>query len=201
MSWFNAQVQLDLPATRLTDDLADQMLKELQDFHPSLSAADGLTTARLSLLAENLPQASRIAIAVLEQAAAGIGHPAGAVAVTVMTEQEFTAREGWNDSPEAAQAQQMIPLKEAAEMLQISRQAVAKRLELPVDHPDHLQGQQDGSRRWFVSRSDVRRAALRRSGSTSTEGAATSTNGDIPSEVTGSASRHSTTPAPGQAAS
>jgi hypothetical protein len=171
MSWFNAQVQLDLPATRLTDDLADQLLSELQDFHPSLSAADGLTTARLSLLAESLPQAGRIAVAVLEQAAATTGHPATAVAVTVMTEQEFTVREGWTDSPEGAQPQQqMIPLKEAAEMLQISRQAVAKRLELPVDHPDHLQGHQDSSRRWLVARSDVRRATLRRGENASAEG-------------------------------
>ncbi|PRY06790.1 hypothetical protein [Kineococcus rhizosphaerae] len=167
MTWFNVQVQLDLPAARLDDDLTDALLEDLEDFHTSLSSHDGLITARLSLQAAGLSQATRQAIAVTEQAAASAGSPAQAVAVTAMTEQEFTSREGWPQAPTALPEAQAAPqpdmtLKEASLLLGITRQAVTRRLLLPVDHPDHLRGFRDDTRRWHVEAIDVRRAAQRR---------------------------------------
>ena len=167
VTWFNVQVQLDLPAARLDDDLTDALLQELEGFHTSLSSHDGLITARLSLQAENLPQAARIAIAVTEQAASAAGTPASTAAVTAMTEEEFATREGWPEVPASLlqtqdPAQAGLSLKEAAQLLGITRQAVTRRLLLPAEHPDHLRGFRDDTRRWHVEASDVRRAVHRR---------------------------------------
>ena len=35
-------------------------------------------------------------------------------------------------------------------------------MQLPAERPDHLRGPQDGSKRWYAPRIDVRRLMLRR---------------------------------------
>ncbi|WP_432570890.1 hypothetical protein [Kineococcus sp. SYSU DK005] len=176
MTAFNVQVQLDLPAARLSDELADQLLEHLAGFHPALSNEQQLISARISLPATGLVQATQIAVSVVEQAAAHAGAPATTVAVHAMTEEEFLAREGWNDAPGESAPEPTVTIKEAAAMLQITRQAVAKRTQLPAGHPEHLRGRQDSSKRWHVLRVDVRRAMLRR-------GLALSSDADEQTEV------------------
>jgi excisionase family DNA binding protein len=107
--WFNASVEVN----RKNLD-ADHLLTELADFHPAIGDSPrGWTSARISLQAETLRQATILALTV-------VGDATGAepIACEVMTEAEFTAREGFVPMPE------LVGATEAAGMLGVTRQRV-----------------------------------------------------------------------------
>jgi len=99
-------------------DQADQLMTDLEQLHPAVSTSPrGWLTVTITIPAEHVGQAVTLAIAAVEQAA---GHPT--IAVTAMTETEADAREGWETPSE------LVSVKEAADILGVSRQAVLDRI-------------------------------------------------------------------------
>lgn len=117
MKMYNAAVEVATKKT-LTDDQLDDALDELVDYHASISVSPrGWPAARISIPAESLAQATSTAAAVVAAALGG-----EVVAATVMTEEEFLAREGWAPMPE------VVSTAEAAEILGVSTQRVRERI-------------------------------------------------------------------------
>lgn len=112
-----ATVEVDV-RRRLTLDEVDQVMDELEDYHPAVGEARrGFLSATIALPAESLRQATASACRVVE---AALGGPA--IAAEVMTEAEFDVRQGWAPVPD------LVSVSEAAELLGVSRQAVLQRI-------------------------------------------------------------------------
>ena len=118
MKIYSAYVELEDRRPLDAGDV-DQALEQLQEYHGSVGMSPrGWRFAQLSVPGETLTQATSTAAAV---AAAALGG-AGAIAVEVLTEDEFGAREGWVPLPE------LVNVTKAAELLGVSRQRVLQRI-------------------------------------------------------------------------
>ncbi len=107
--WFNAYVELN----RKNIDLG-KLLDALDGFHPAIGDSPrGWTSARISLQAETLKQATVLALTLV--ADAGGAEP---IHCEVQIEDEFTARRGFIPVPE------LVGATEAAELIGVSRQRV-----------------------------------------------------------------------------
>ncbi|MGH1563012.1 helix-turn-helix domain-containing protein [Mumia sp. DW29H23] len=116
MQMYNALVEVARKG--LDEDFADDLIAALEHHHPAVGESPrGWVSARISLPAESLAQASTTAVALVE-AATG----AAAIACEVATETEFDAREGFVSAPE------LVSVTQAAESLGVSRQAVLDRI-------------------------------------------------------------------------
>lgn len=115
MTMYSAHVEVD----RRGDFDVDQVMDQLENYHAAIGTSPrGYADAQISLPAESLAQACTTAIAVVSAAFGG----APAVAVEILTEAEFDARQGWETVPE------LLSVTEAAERLGVSRQAVLQRI-------------------------------------------------------------------------
>ncbi|GAA4120409.1 hypothetical protein GCM10022215_23980 [Nocardioides fonticola] len=135
---YNAIIEVDRRDTT-TDDV-DDILDQLETYHASLSeSARGFLEATITLPATSLAQASATAIAVVEKAT---GAPA--IAAELMTTAEFDRRFGFEVVPD------LVSVTEAAEILGVSRQAIAQRIQSKT-----LAAVQIGST-WAIVRSSLR---------------------------------------------
>lgn len=134
---FNVTVDLDEPA--FDPDTADKILDALTGFHPAISVHAGWLSATISLPAESLDQAFRSGVALVERAT---GHQA--IAVEVLTSDEFDRRNGLEPVPE------LMSVTEIAEEYGITRQAVNGLIE----RKRFATAQRVGST-WAVSRQEV----------------------------------------------
>lgn len=117
---YNARIEFS--STILTEQHLEKILENLEGYSASLSQRGGRLNVRLFVPGVDLAQASRtaltVAAAAVDRAYPLVGpHP---VATEVMTEEEFNAREGFEDVPE------LLSVAQAAERLGVSRQAVLK---------------------------------------------------------------------------
>lgn len=143
-TWFNAYVEL---AERgLSNERADTMMSKLAGFHPSVGVSTrGWASARLSIVAEDVQAAAREAVSLVEDAGASV-----AIAVEVMTESEFTAREGFAPVPD------LMSVSEVAAELGVTRAGVQKM----IDAGKFASATRVGNA-WVIARADVlRRRAL-----------------------------------------
>jgi excisionase family DNA binding protein len=117
MQMYNALVEVQTKTAAA--DVADDLIDDLASFHPAVStSARGWLEVRISLPAETLAQATRIATLVISDATG-----AEPIACEVMTEAEFDAREGWAPLP------QLVSVTEAAKLLGVTRQSVLERIQ------------------------------------------------------------------------
>lgn len=117
MQMYHALAEVD-DRSPLTRDDVDRLMEILQHYHgsPGMSPR-GFRDAALAVPGETLAQA---AVTVTGVMVALYGAPV--VALEVLTEKEFNAREGWETLPE------LVSVTEAAELLGITRQAVLDRI-------------------------------------------------------------------------
>lgn len=116
MDMYSAHVEVDHRSDKFD---VDKVMDQLENYHAAIGTSPrGYADAQISLAAESLAQACSTAIAVVT---AAFGRPA--IACEVLTEAEFNAREGWEPTPE------LVSVTEAAEILGVSRQAVAQRIQ------------------------------------------------------------------------
>jgi excisionase family DNA binding protein len=119
MTEYNARIEW---ATRTTDD--DDLVDELVDYHPATSRSErGWVEATITLPAETLRQAATTALAIAEAASAAVLDGAAVLVLEVLPTAEFDERNGLAPMPE------LVSVTEAAERLDVSRQAVLQRLE------------------------------------------------------------------------
>lgn len=112
MKMYNAAVEVANKNVAGVD--VDELMRALSSFHPAVGTSPrGWLEARISLPAENLTQACTTAAAVIE-AATG----AAAIACEVMTEDEFNARQGYDDVPD------LLGAGDVAKLLGVTRQRV-----------------------------------------------------------------------------
>lgn len=115
MQMYNAAIEV---ATKKEYD-ADVVLEQLAGLHAAVGQSPrGWASVRISLAGESVPQVTLLACAAVERV---FGAPA--IAVEVMTEDEFNAREGWEPVPD------LVSVSEAAALLGVSRQRVLQRVE------------------------------------------------------------------------
>lgn len=115
MTSYNATIEVDLKG----DVDVDQVMGELEAYHPSLSTSPrGWWAATITLPAESLLQATQTAVAVVERA-----YGAPSLTAAVMPTSEFDARQGWAPVPE------LVSVRQAAELLGVSRQRVLQRID------------------------------------------------------------------------
>ncbi len=124
MEMYSAHVELS--RQRMTSDQVDKIMDELEAYQGAVGQSPrGFVDAQFSLPAEHMAQACTTAVAVMEAAAAAAGIKAHAVAVEVMTEDEFLVREGWEKPEEISTgANEVIGSEEVAKILGVSRQRV-----------------------------------------------------------------------------
>lgn len=129
MQRFTAQVEVD-DRTPLPEEgeLLSQLAASLEAYEgvPVMSPR-GFRSARITIPAEAIAQASTTAAAVVSSAYGG----AKPIVVEVMTSKEFTRRAGWADP-----RSDLISVTEAADILGASRQAVLegiRRKSLPAE--------------------------------------------------------------------
>lgn len=120
MTEYNAHIEW---ATRSGDD--DELVDALVDYHPAVSrGARGHVSAEITLPAESLRQAVTTALAIAENGAVRAAlDGAEVLALEVLPTAEFDQRNGLDPMPE------LVSVTEAAEELDVSRQAVLQRLE------------------------------------------------------------------------
>jgi excisionase family DNA binding protein len=112
MKQYSVHVELETTVYAAAEKLHEQLAAG--DFHPSVGFSPrGWLDAQITLPAESLVQAAQIASAVLRDLT-GLD----AVAIEVMTEAEFDARQGFVTVPE------LLSVTEAAEELGVSRTRV-----------------------------------------------------------------------------
>lgn len=115
MTSYNAIVQL---VDRFSDELAEQLIDELIDYHPAASRSPyGRPEVILTVEAESLRQATSTVLAVVQAA----GH--AAYSLEVLPTEAFDQRLELEPMPE------LLSVAEAAEQLGVSRQAVQKRID------------------------------------------------------------------------
>lgn len=113
---YNATIEIDLHDPGL--DVLDHALEQLAHYHPAISISPrGYAEATITLPAENIGQATNTALVIV--AAAFAEEP---VACTVMTTEEFDARQAFVPMPD------LVSVAEAAELLGISRQRVLQKI-------------------------------------------------------------------------
>lgn len=114
MKMYNANVEVDVRADQIADDVVDAMMGQLATFHVALGTSPrGWIEVRISLPAENLAQACATAAVVVESAAG-----AAAIACEVMAEEEYAARQGFSAEPD------IVASSEAAAILGVSTERV-----------------------------------------------------------------------------
>lgn len=145
MQMFSAHVEIskrDPDPTYLED-----LVEDLVDYSPAAGvSARGWVDLRISVPATSLAQATRTALATVEASIAMSG--VQVVALQVMTEDEFNAREGFEPVPE------LIGATEASALLGVSRQRVAQ-----MAHEGKLPGQTIGKSLVFPRAAVVAAAA------------------------------------------
>lgn len=113
---YNATIEIDLHDPGL--DVLDHAVEQLADYHPAISISPrGYAEATITLPADSIRQATVTALAVV--AGAFAEEP---VACTVMTTDEFDARQAFVPMPD------LVSVAEAAELLGISRQRVLQKI-------------------------------------------------------------------------
>ncbi|HEY8589580.1 MAG TPA: helix-turn-helix domain-containing protein [Naasia sp.] len=107
-------VHVELDRRDPTPEYLEQLLELTQHLHAAVGTSPrGWVDAQISLPAESLQQATLMAVATLQQLAG-----ATAIAVEVMTEKEFDARQGFATVPD------LLSVSEVAEILGVTRQRV-----------------------------------------------------------------------------
>lgn len=113
---YNATIEIDLHDPGL--DVLDHAVEQLADYHPAVNISPrGYAEATITLPAETLRQATNTALALV--AAAFAEEP---VTCTVMTTEEFDARQGFVPLPD------LVSVADAAELLGVSRQRVLQKI-------------------------------------------------------------------------
>lgn len=119
MTEYNAHIEWDV---RAVDD--DQLVDALIDYHPAVSRGErGHVAATITLPAETLRQAATSALAIADAVAAQALDAAPVLALEILPTAEYDRRHGLEPMPE------LMSVTEAAEVLDVSRQAVLQRLE------------------------------------------------------------------------
>src|SRR4051794_22459074 len=96
----------------------EQLLDALDGYSPAVAHAPGRATVIFTLPAEDLAQATRTGLALLQ---ANVDHEL--LSIEVMTTEDFDRREGLDVLPE------LVSVPDAAEMLGTSRQAVQQQID------------------------------------------------------------------------
>lgn len=99
MKMYNAAVEVATKGAA-AEHLADELMDSLASYSAAVGTSPrGWLEARISVPAETIVQASNTAIAVVEQATGS-----AAIAVEIMTEDEFAARQGFIVEPDIVNA-------------------------------------------------------------------------------------------------
>lgn len=114
MESYNATIELDLPADKITPDVGDRLIGRFIDWHPAIGVSTlGRAEVIITLPAETFAQATSTVAAL----AAGLD----VVRTTVETTEDFDRRS-------QAEVPDLMSVSEAAAALGLTRAAVQKRI-------------------------------------------------------------------------
>lgn len=140
MTWYSVHVELD---THIKLDQYGDLHETLTAYHPAVGdSPEGYLSIRMSLQAETVDQATHLARLVAVDAAGRYGTANPEVLYAEATREDLFDRR-LNDTPDAA----LMSAQEAADLLGITRQAVAQRA-------DYYGGQRVGGT-WVYRRAVV----------------------------------------------